>query len=465
MPKIFLINPPIYYKNEEPQVLDVSVPPLGLLYLASVLEKEKYQVRFIDIGAEKQNLATTLKLIKKEKPVVIGITAMTPVLQGAVTLAKNIKQEFGDKVKICLGGPHVSADSEFIKRNNFFDFAITGEAETKFLALTNDIIKKKKVRGIYQGQPVDDLDTLPFPARHLSKQSLYNETASIIASRGCPFNCYYCSRPAVSEMIRVRSPKNILAEMDELYPDCHGKYHFQDDSFTIKRENTVKLCQEMIKRSRKYSWSCLTRIDLVDEELLSLMSRAGCHSIAFGVESGDEKVRNLVVGKKFSNQKIIATVKLCNKYKINADGFFMIAHPTETKKQIKNTTNFILKNNFNIVGVSIAAPFPGSKLWQYAVKDKIMNFSIIDQFANGQLGAGYAGVYPFYKPRGLTYAWLFNQRRLVMRHFYLRPHKIVKRIISNLSSPGQIRKDFIEGFNILLKGSSGRSPYKKESKD
>lgn len=463
--KIFLINPPVYYDKNNPVVLDVSVPPLGLLYLAAVLEKEKIRVRFIDIGAEKQSLPATLLLIKKEKPLVVGITAMTPVLQGAVTLAKNIKLKMGNKTQICLGGPHVSADPDFIKRLKYFDFAVTGEAETTFLSLVKNIINGKKISGLYRGQPVQDLDTIPFPARHLLNRRLYIKTASLIASRGCPFNCYYCSRPAVSNIVRCRSPQNILAEMDSLFFAHNGRYHFQDDSFTINRGNTVRLCQEMINRRRQYKWSCLTRIDLVDEELLSLMSRSGCHSIAFGIESGNQKVRNTVVGKRFSNQKISEIIGLCNKYKINADGFFMIGHPTETKKQIQNTTDFILKNNFNIVGVSIAAPFPGSKLWQFAVRDKIIDFSLIDKFALGKIGTGYAGVYPFYKPKGITYAWLYSQRRQIMRQFYLRPKKIIKRIISNLSSPRQLKIDIIEGFNVLIKGSSARSPYKKENKD
>lgn len=465
MKKIFLINPPVYYEQDVPMVLDVSVAPLGLMYLAAILEKEKIKIKFIDIGAEKQTLSKTLKLIKKEKPLIVGITAMTPVLQGAITLAKNIKKQQGNKTKICLGGPHISADPEFIKRIKYFDFAVTGEAEITFLRLVKDILKRKKINGIYQGQPIENLDTIPFPARHLLNHDLYIKTASLIASRGCPFNCYYCSRPAVSNKVRCRSPQNIIKEMDKIYSIYNGNYHFQDDSFTINRENTVSLCRELINRPKKYRWSCLTRIDLVDEELLSLMSKAGCHSIAFGIESGNQKVRNTIVGKTFSNQKIIETIKLCNKYKINADGFFMIGHPTETKKQIESTTDFILKNNFNIIGVSIATPFPGSKLWQYAVKDKIIDIPLIDKFALGEIGAGYAGVYPSYKPKDITYAWLYHQRRLIMRQFYLRPKKIIKRIITNLGSPQQIKKDFIEGINVLFKGSSARSPYKKENKD
>ena len=465
MKKIFLINPPVYYEQDTPMVLDVSVAPLGLMYLAAILEKEKIKVKFIDIGAEKQSLSQTLKLIKKEKPLIVGITAMTPVLQGAVTLAQNIKNQQGNKTKICLGGPHVSADPEFIKGIKYFDFAVTGEAEITFLRLVKDILKRKKIGGVYQGQPVENLDTIPFPSRHLLNHNLYIKTASLIASRGCPFNCYYCSRPAVSNKVRCRSPKNIIKEMNKIYSIYNGNYHFQDDSFTIDRTNTINLCNELIKQPKKYRWSCLTRIDLVDEELLSLMSKAGCHSIAFGIESGDQKVRNLVVGKTFSDKKIIEIINLCNKYKINADGFFMIGHPTETKKQIENTTNFILNNNFNIIGVSIATPFPGSKLWQYAVKDKIISIPLLDKFALGEIGSGYAGIYPFYKPKGIKYSWLFNQRRLIMRKFYLRPQKIIKRIIADISSPQLIKKDFIEGINVLFKGSSDRSPYKKEHKD
>lgn len=462
MAKVILIYPPVYYHGQSPVVLDVSYPPLGILYLAAVLEKEGISVRVIDVGAENQTLPVTLRLIGKEKPIVVGISAMTPVLQGAVTLAEKIKETFAGKVRVALGGPHISADPDFIRRFPEFDFGVGGEGEKTFTNLVKKLMKDKPVKGIFAGEAVQNIDDIPWPARHLVNLKRYLKRASLMAGRGCPFNCYYCSRPAVSKLIRYRDPKDVVAEMEWLYRFCEGDYLFQDDTFTIKREHTLAFCEEILKGKKKFHWAAYTRIDLVDEPLLKMMSRAGCHSLTFGIESGNEKIRNQVVKKKFSNSRIKEVIKQCLRWGIDTDGFFMLGHPGETEKEVEDTLNFILENDFNIVGVSIATPFPGSELWQYAVADKIMNFDLLDRFARGELGQGYAGVYPVYHPQNLSLPWLYQKRREVMRRFYLRPTYIVKRLLKDFSSFRQLKTDLIEGINILWRGSSARAPYQKE---
>lgn len=464
MSEVVLFNPPVYYQNGSPRVLDVSYPPLGILYLAAVLKKEQISVKVIDVGAEKQSLNESLELIKKEKPKIIGITAMTPVLQGTVSLAQSIRNNFGNKIKLAIGGSHISADTNFVKRWPVFDFGVVGEGEITFVKLVENILEDKLVKGIYQGRAVQDLNEIPWPERKLVNLKNYIKRASLISTRGCPFHCYYCSRPAVSDLVRVRNPKDIVDEMEWLYQYCWGDYLFQDDSLTIEKEHTVNLCKEMLSRKKKFHWAAYTRVDLVDEELLKIMGRAGCCSLTFGIESGNDKLRSEVIGKKFNNEQIIKVLKLCWKFGINPDGFFMLGHPGETKKQVEETVNFILKNKFKIVGVSIPTPFPGSKLWDYAVKDKVVNKKFIDRFAAGEFGLGYAGVYPVYCPKTLSLEWLYQYRRKIMRSFYLRPGYILNRIISDLFSPYRLKTDIVEGINVFLRGSSARSPYQKKIK-
>jgi len=459
MDTVVLINPPLCYQNGKPSVIDVSYPPLGILYLAGVLEKNKIKVIVLDIGAIKQDLSETIKVIKNKKPLFVGISSMTPNLQGVVTLAKEIKKE--TKTKICIGGPHASADPDIINRIKFFDYAICGEGEQAIIELVKNIKKRKKIEKIIKGQAVTNLDQIPFPARHLVNQKQYLKIASLITSRGCPYNCYYCSRPAIDNHVRCRSPKLIVKEMNSMYTFCKGNYIFQDDTFTINRQNTINLCNELIKQKKKYKWECLTRVELVDDELLKLMSKAGCRNITFGIESGDEKIRNEIIGKHFSNESILKAVNLCNKYKINPNGFFMFSHPTETKKEVQKTIDFILNNKFNIVGVSISTPFPGSKLWIHAVKEKIIDLKFIDDFALGKAGLGYLGNYPVYIPKTLKKEWVYLQRRKMMRKFYLRPQNILKRISKDITSPNYIWRDIKEFVNLALKGSSARAPYQK----
>lgn len=461
MTPIILIYPPIYYKKNIPQSLDVTHPPLGILYLAGILEKNNIPVKVIDIGSEKQTINQTLQIIKKEKPILIGISAMTPLLQGAVTIAKKIKKT-NKNIKICLGGPHISADPDFINRIKYFDFGITGEGEYSFLEIYQKIINHQKIPKITIGKTPKNLSRLPWPAIHLVNHSLYHKTASMIATRGCPYNCYYCSRPCISNLVRYRDPQDVVNEMNARYYLCDGNYLFQDDALTINRDFIIQLCQKLIKQPLKYHWAGNTRIDLVDPKLLKLMHQAGCYCLVFGIESGDEKIRNEIILKHFSNKKIIETIKLCNKYKIEANGFFMFGHPTETPQNLLNTIDFTVKNDFKMIGVSIATPFPGSKLWQYALKDKIVDQNFIDKFALGQLGAGYSGVYPVYIPSTLDRDWVYQQRKIIFRKFYLRPKYIFNRFKKDFTSFKRLKEDFFEGLSVLIKGSSSRAPYKKK---
>jgi radical SAM superfamily enzyme YgiQ (UPF0313 family) len=463
--EVLLIYPPVYYQSREPEVLDVSMPPLGILYLAAVLEKENIPVKVIDVGALRQSLDQTLEVIEQTLPAVIGISAMTPQLQGAVSLAEAIKKRFAGQIKICLGGAHISSDPDFINRFNCFDLAILGESEKTFLRVVKDIFEGRPLNKLYTGEIVKDLDQLPSPARHLLPGNIYAKNASLIASRGCPFNCYYCSRPAVSNIVRYRSPVSIVDEMQSLFKACGGRYQFQDDAFTINRGSVIEICKEMISRKLNFRWSIYTRIDLIDEELLSLMAQAGCRTITFGIEAGNETIRGQIIGKKFSNQQVKDSLRLCRKYKIERGGFFMIGIPGETKDQARQTIDFMVKNDFNIAGLSIATPLPGSELWLAAQKAGIVNKSFIDGFARGQFGQGYCGVYPVYSDAGLPLDWLYQQRRSAMKRFYLRPKIIMNRLLEDFSSAGKLKEDLYQGLSILFKGSSSRSPYKKASRD
>ncbi|MBU1127076.1 cobalamin-dependent protein, partial [Patescibacteria group bacterium] len=191
---VLLINPPLHFDNDLPHSLDVSVPPLGLLYLASYINhySNSLNASVIDIGAEKISLSETLKRIKKQKPFVIGLTSMTPQLQGTVELAKCLKKSF-PKVKIFLGGPHISADPGFINRFRVFDYAITGEAEKTFLDSLKKLVSGKKIPRIQSSEVIDNLDSIPFPDKELIDRNKYFKRESMMFSRGCPYNCYYCS--------------------------------------------------------------------------------------------------------------------------------------------------------------------------------------------------------------------------------------------------------------------------------
>ena len=342
---VLLINPPLYFDKGQPESLDVSYPPLGLLYLASYINKysTKFKAKIIDIGNEKILLSEVINIIKKNKPYVFGITSMTPQLQGTIELASHLKKNF-QKIPLFLGGPHISADPDFLLRHKLlFDYGITGEAEITFLDSLNKILQKKQLPKIQSSLPPSDLDKLPFPDKKLIKRQNYKQTESMMFSRGCPYQCYYCSRPSISRLVRYRSSKNLISEIKKCYTVCKGQISFQDDTFTMKREKVIEFCQEIIKQKLKISWDCNTRIDLVDQKLLSLMKQAGCRQINFGIESGNERVRKEIIHKgNFTNKDIDQVFLWCKKYKIKIACYFMIGHPTETKKELNDTKKMIL---------------------------------------------------------------------------------------------------------------------------
>lgn len=463
MKKVLFLNPPLYFQQGIPKSLDVSVPPLGLLYLASYINyyaKKEFNAQIIDIGKENFSEKDIVSIIKKEQPFIIGISSMTPQLQGAVELAKTIKKHFPKSI-IFLGGPHISADPDFIKRHSkLFDYAITGESEITFLDAITKLSQNQKIPKIQASLIPTNLDKLPIPDKNLIKRHLYNESESMLFSRGCPFNCYYCSRPSISRMIRYRSTANLIKEIKYCYPFCNGKINFQDDTFTLNRSKVIKFCEALIKQKIKIYWECNTRIDLVDEKLLKIMSRSGCQQINFGIESGNERVRKEIIHKGlFTNKDIYKVFGWCQKYKIKIACYFMIGHPTETKQEIEDSKNMILKSPIDILGLSIPIPFPGSPLYDIAKKEKIISKEIIDKFAFKKLGEGYSGIYPVYSAKNSNKEFVYSKLKEINRRFYLKPKMAIRKIKEDFSSPQKIANDFKDLFSLIFRGMSSRKPY------
>lgn len=465
MEKVLLINPPLYYSNGIPFALDVSVPPLGLLYLASYINNytDKFRAEVIDIAAENFSLESLRNKIVGLKPFAIGITAMTPQLQGAVELADFLKHNLGE-TKMFLGGPHISADHDFLRRHvHLFDYGITGEAEITLLESLEKLIAGKKIPRIQAGKVVMNLDTIPFPDRRLIKRDKYSQYESMMFSRGCPYNCYYCSRPAIDKKVRYRSASNLIEEIRSVYQYCRGKIDFQDDTFTLNREKVRSFCKAVTEESLNLDWRCNTRIDFVDEELLAEMKKAGCSLIHFGIESGNEKVRKEVVNKgQFTNKQIYKVFNWCKKYKIKVAGYFMIGHPGETKKDLEDTKEMILNSGIDLLGLSIPIPFPGSKLYEIAKEKGIVNEEMIDKFANKELGEGYVGNYPVFVSEMLSEDYIFSKMKEINRKFYVNIKVFWSRLCHDIISPLRLKQDFLDLLSLVLKGISSRKPYIKK---
>jgi len=460
---IILFNPPLYFSQGQPHSLDVSVPPLGLLYLASYINQYSFEIKaeVVDITPSGCSLENIKKMIVTKKPFVIGITSMTPQLQGAVKLARFLKSNFGKKITIFLGGPHISADPDFINRfGKIFDYTITGEAEKTFLNSLEKLLNGKKIPRIQVGEVIMDLDTIPFPNRHLIDRNKYSEHESMMFSRGCPYHCYYCSRPAIAKTVRYRSAKNMIEEIKSVYKYCHGKIDFQDDTFNLNKKRVLEFCEAVQKEGLELEWRCNARIDLIDEELLCAMKGAGCSLIHFGIEAGNEKIRKEIVNKgQFTNKQIYKVFNWCKKYKIKVAGYFMIGHPEETKKDLKDTKEMILNSRIDLLGLSIPTPFPGSELYEIAKKKGIINEEIIDKFARKELGEGYVGNYPVFVSEKVSREYVYALMREINRKFYINFKTLFKKLKDDFLSPKKLYIDVKDLFALILKGVSSRKPY------
>lgn len=462
MHKVILINPPLYFSQGRPQVLDVSVPPLGLMYLASYINTKSTQAiaGIMDVGVDDISLPEITRRIKAIDPIVVGVTTMTPQLQGVVELAEFLKRKL-PQVTIVLGGPHVSADPGFMDRHpGLFDYTITGESEKTFLELVEKLSQNMRVPRVQSGEAITDLDSIPFPDRRLIKRERYSQYESMMFSRGCPYQCYYCSRPAISRTVRYRSVANLISEIKSVYKYCQGKIDFQDDTLTLDRDKVLEFCQKVKREKLKLHWRCNTRIDCVDDELLAAMGSAGCELIHFGIESGNEKVRREIVKKgSFSNIQVRAVISSCQRFGIKAAGYFIIGHPGETESDLADTKQLILNSGIDLLGVAIPTPFPGSALYEIAKERGVVSQEIIDRFARKELGEGYSGVYPVLTSEKVSREYVFSLMREINRKFYLTWRMFWRRFTEDVTSISRLRQDFLDLVSLIAKGMSSRKPY------
>ncbi|MDD5627253.1 MAG: radical SAM protein [Patescibacteria group bacterium] len=458
MTQVLLINCPITFsRKNEPMGDEVSDPPLGLLYIAAYLEKHNISVKLYDVTVQGLTLKKLMQEIEKENPKVVGLSALSPSIRSAYRLASEMKKEWGNHgPMVGLGGPHISADPDFARRFPIFDFYVIGEGELTMLKIVQKVLAGKRVKGVFYAEPIQNLDDLPFPARHLTDVSNYHrgvetkltndaaaiyKRASMIGSRGCPFHCCFCSRPVHKTNYRFRSAENIIKEMETIYNQYNGKFHFHDDTFSLNRENIKNFCQLLIKKGLNATWGAMTRANSVNEELIKLMAKAGCNNLLFGVESGNERIRNEVIHKNVNNRDIFNAIRWCRKYGIQSNIFLMLGFPGETKKEIKDTVNFGLISKVDVMGIHITVIMPGADLYKTGVEEGKININLIDRYIRGELGDEFKSIWPKYIPRDLTLEDLVKAKKQAYRRFYLNPEWILRRIWWDLSNFDFLRED------------------------
>jgi len=379
-------------RTRNPQV------PLGLLYLASLAENLGHVVEFIDCDVEDVSVPDLVKKIQETDYDLVGLSATSPIYHKALKMAEAIKMAVPD-MKIIIGGDHINiAGAEVFYE--CFDFAAKGEAEEtwpEFLQVFAkgrddfsdvDGLLWRKNRKVMINKPrrlFPDLDLLPFPAVHLAKMDKYRMSfslsknrnigkfASIMMSRGCPFKCSFCSESSdvkyagKVEKMRIRTPKNIVDEIEYNFRTHDIRhYFFMDSNITIKKKHTVELCNEILARKLPITFEGWTRANLINEELMTLMTQAGLVRLSCGIESGDPEILK-IIKKDVPLQAVRDLFRISKKCGIELTCSAMLGNPGDTKKSVEKTINFLNSiPELTYTNFSIANPYPGTEMLMWA---------------------------------------------------------------------------------------------------
>ncbi|MBU1127073.1 B12-binding domain-containing radical SAM protein [Patescibacteria group bacterium] len=438
MSKIVFINPPLFLEERYGELAQAGsmTPPLGLCGLAAVTREEGFETKIIDAAAQSLSHRDTVQRIVKTGFPYVGITATTLSIYSAGKLAGLIKKISPETI-IIIGGCHVTAlPEDTMKKFPSFDIGVLGEGEITIVNVLKALEQKKnlrKVKGIIfrknkklvKTMPQEilrDLDKLPLPAWDLLPNliSTYRPAAfncqklpsvSLITSRGCTGKCVFCSRAVAGIFWRGYSAKYIILMIKKLIRD-YGirEVKIFDDNFVVSKERVREFCRLIKKERLNLSWSCSARIDLVNFEILKTMKDAGCWQIFYGIESGSQKVLD-VLGKGIKLKEIERTVNFTNKAGIKVVGSFMVGNPCESLSTIRKTIDFAKRLPLNDFQMSIFTPLPGSEIYDTAGK-----YGVFDKdWRKMNLW------YPVFIPYGLKKEDLWEYQKVAFREFYFRP--------------------------------------------
>ncbi|MFC1917796.1 B12-binding domain-containing radical SAM protein [Chloroflexota bacterium] len=390
-------------------------PPLNLAILAAIAEKEGHEVRIIDGEAEDVSQSQMIQEVLVWKPDIIGMTIATPFYHIAVELAVGIKLA-ASHIPIVIGGAHITALREEALDSSF-DYGFIGEADYSWPVFLNLYERGKAISGVkgiiyrdngevrFPGEavPVEDLDTVPLPARHLLKMDKYyigtmrgnKNFTSIMFTRGCPFSCIFCSTQVSGKRLRKKSVRLLIDEIKSVISDFGIRhFYFADDNLTIDRNYTLEMCDLIEQENLNITFDGSTRANLVDEELISRLAKCGLIRLSFGLESVNSEVRR-IMRKEVPLDAYEKANKLVNKYDIECLNSVMIGMPGDTAETIQETLDYLRQaREIKQANCSIAMPYPGTELLEMAkrgdhgLKLETDNFASFRRYGSGVLSVG-----------------------------------------------------------------------------
>ncbi len=427
------------------------LPPLGIGYIAAVLESRGHNVKIIDGSIEPLTKETLSTIIEKEKIDTVGITALTPSFYRALDCARIVK-EINPNIITIFGGPHPTALPMDTIKEKVVDFVACGEGEYAMSELLDTIENKtsfSSIDGILYKENgnikvnksrkrIANLDELPFPARHLFKNELYKPSplhykrlpvATMVCGRGCIFNCTFCSASKVfGRHVILRSPQNIITEVEHLIDTYKIKeLIIWDDTFTLNKEWATEVCD--LLKPHNILWSLWARVNTVNRELIKKLADSGCWNISFGMESGDQKVLD-TIKKGITLQQAKDAVKWCHEFGIEARTTWILGLPNDTWKTMMKTIQFAIDVNADYAQFHILSVYPNTELWTTWKQYGILETCDWRKYSSWE---------PTFIPNGLTKEQLEMAQKVAFKKFFIRPSYWLK-LLKNINGLDDIKR-------------------------
>jgi len=428
--RVCLVSPP--YESDVKSVVGVSSPPIGLAYLASVL-RDGHDVKVLDASILGYSLNNVKRELKGFYPDVVGITSVTPSIYQAYQVAK-IAKDVREDCKVIVGGPHATfLPDQTLRECRYIDIIVRGEGEETIRELVEAFEEGEwaKVRGItfrkgnhiISNEPrpfIKDIDEIPFPSWDLlpmDKYQFYGQRyATMLTSRGCPFNCSFCASSRLfGGFWRGRNPENVVEEIRILHEKFGIKnVEFIDDTFTLDQKRTERICDEIVREGLDISWGASSRVDTLSRGLVEKMRNAGCWILFLGIESGCQKILD-AIGKRINIEQARKAVKIVKEAGIQVLGSFIIGFLQDTIETVNETIRFAKTLNLDYAEFSVLTPYPGTPIYEHAKKNNLL---LTEDWSK------YTGLEPTIKIEGVSSSKLKSLLQRAYLTFYLTPKNI-----------------------------------------
>lgn len=440
--KVLFVNPP--QTASKYKFMGVIAPPLGIAYMAGVLQENNIDVEILDASAEDMDFKDVEKELLKRKPDLVALTALTPTIGRALETAQVVKETLPDSI-VVMGGYHPTFNFIETLEDENVDIVIRGEGEYIMLNLVQALENQSSlhdVKGIVfedknskeivvnpEAPLIQDLDELPFPALNLLPMKKYRlldmdtHMTTMITTRGCPMQCSFCSSAAMhGKKIRERSVENIVDEIEYLKTNYDiDTIAFMDDTFTLKKRKVMAICDEILKRNIEIMWGCTSRVDTLDEKLLKKMKEAGCITIFIGVESADQQQLDNMC-KNITIAKIENAFKIAHKLKIRTIASVALGMPGDTKEIMNKTVKFVHKLKPNYAIYSLATPYPGTRFYKEAFEKNLIKIKDWSK---------YTLITPILETIDCSLNDMRKIQAKAFMKFYLRPHYIIRQFLQD----------------------------------